>query len=347
MGDGAILKAIEREMQTGVLVLGRDGVVRYCNPFFSAHFSPSGAEVLQGKKIDEVLCGEELLKAVRGFLKKSPGLGQRRETEINENDRFFKMRAVPLEGKENPGVMIFLQDITDEKRVEAVKKDFVANVSHELRTPLASIKGYAETLLSGGTDDKKALREFLKIIDKHATRMSLLIDDLLTLSRLESHQSSLLLERVDINELVRSAIEGLKKQAKDKGITLEMDLRKGLPDAVGDRKSLEQVMVNLLDNAIKYTQQGGRVGVSVSGRSREIRVDVRDTGIGIPKADIPRIFERFYRVDKARSREVGGTGLGLAIVKHIIQGLNGRVWVQSEQGKGSTFSFTLKAARRK
>lgn len=347
MGDGAILKAIEREMQTGVLVLGRDGVVRYCNPFFSAHFSPSGAEVLKGKKIDEVLCGEELLKAVRGFLKKSSGLGQRRETEINENDRFFKMRAVPLDGKENPGVMIFLQDITDEKRVEAVKKDFVANVSHELRTPLASIKGYAETLLGGGTDDKKALREFLKIIDKHATRMSLLIDDLLTLSRLESHQSSLLLERVDINELVRSATEGLKKQAKDKGITLEMDLRKGLPHAVGDRKSLEQVMVNLLDNAIKYTQQGGRVGVSVSARSREIRVDVRDTGIGIPKADIPRIFERFYRVDKARSREVGGTGLGLAIVKHIIQGLNGRVWVQSEQGKGSTFSFTLKAARRK
>ena len=126
-----------------------------------------------------------------------------------------------------------------------------------------------------------------------------------------------------------------------------MDLRKGLPDAVGDRKSLEQVMVNLLDNAIKYTQQGGRVGVSASARSGEIKVDVRDTGIGIPKADIPRIFERFYRVDKARSREVGGTGLGLAIVKHIIQGLNGNVRVQSEQGKGSTFSFTLKAARRK
>ena len=348
MGDGAILKAIEREMQTGVLVLGRDGTVLYSNPFFSAYFSSSGAEVLKGKKINEVLGGSGLLKAVYGFLKK--GFGNRafpREAEINENDRFFKMRAVPLEGKENPGVMIFLQDITDEKRVEAVKKDFVANVSHELRTPLASIKGYAETLLSGGMDDKKALREFLKIIDKHATRMSLLIDDLLTLSRLESHQTALLLERVDLTELVRSATEGLKKQAKDKGITLEMDLRKGLPDAVGDRKSLEQVMVNLLDNAIKYTQQGGRVGVSASVRSGEIKVDVRDTGIGIPKADIPRIFERFYRVDKARSREVGGTGLGLAIVKHIIQGLNGNVRVQSEQGKGSTFSFTLKAARRK
>ena len=348
MGEGAILKAIEREMQTGVLVLGRSGVVRYCNPFFSAHFSPSGEEVFKGKKIDDVLRGEELLKAVHVFLKKGSGKEAfLREAEINENDRVFKMRAVPLEGKENPGVMIFLQDITDEKRVEAVKKDFVANVSHELRTPLASIKGYAETLLGGGMDDKKALREFLKIIDKHATRMSLLIDDLLTLSRLESHQTTFLLERVDLIELVRSTTEGLKKQVKDKGITLEMEFQKGLPNAVGDRKSLEQVMVNLFDNAIKYTQQGGMVQVSAAVRNHEIRVDVRDTGIGIPKADIPRIFERFYRVDKARSREVGGTGLGLAIVKHIIQGLNGKVWVQSEQGKGSVFSFTLKAAGRK
>ena len=192
-------------------------------------------------------------------------------------------------------------------------------------------------------DDPDTLREFLRVIDRHATRMSRLIDDLLILSRLESHQMTIVASPIDPGELVSSTVSGFQKQARDKGITLSVILPGELPKALGDRDRLEQVMVNLLDNAIKYTPSGGKVKVSACQEDGFIRVDVEDTGIGIPEGDISRIFERFYRVDKARSRELGGTGLGLAIVKHIIQGHNGRLHVESAPGKGSVFSFFIRA----
>ena len=227
--------------------------------------------------------------------------------------------------------------------METIKKDFVANVSHELRTPLASIKGYSETLLDGGMDDKSTARDFLRVIDRHATRMARLIDDLLILSRLESHQMTIVSEPLDLRELVISTAKGFEKQAQDKGVGLTVDLPEGLPKVLGDKDRLEQVVVNLLDNAIKYTPSGGVVKVGARPDGPEVVVDIADTGLGIPPEDISRIFERFYRVDKARSRDLGGTGLGLAIVKHIIQGHNGRLNVKSAPGKGSTFSFSVKA----
>ncbi|MEE9614902.1 MAG: ATP-binding protein [Thermodesulfobacteriota bacterium] len=343
MEEVAILNTIASEMQVGVLVLDRAGSVLYANPFFSNSFSTVGGErgEARGKPVGELIRNAGLLKAIRTFGSAEPRCSAA-NIEINEGERIFNVRMVRLEESDN--TLLFIRDITEEKRVEAIKRDFVANVSHELRTPLASIKGYSETLLDGGMDDRKTLREFLGVIDRHATRMSRLIDDLLILSRVESQEVSVVSERLDIGELIRSIAPGFEKEARDRGVRLSVDREDGLPDVLADRDRLEQVVVNLLDNAIKYTPSGGRVNVRVLGEDGTVRVDVEDTGIGIPPEDIARIFERFYRVDKARSRELGGTGLGLAIVKHIVHGFNGRVWVESTPGEGSTFSFSLAPA---
>jgi len=340
VGKNIILETMAREMQTGVVVFDKSGCALYANPFFLKSFPPVDG-VVEGKSVSECIKSERLLRSVEAFLKKRGGASE--DIEISDGARHFSVHIVPIKDKADFSLILFLQDITEEKRVETIKRDFVANVSHELRTPLASIKGYSETLLEGGMDDRKTLAEFLRVIDRHATRMSRLIDDLLILSRLESHQMTIVASPIDLGELVTSSVSGFQKQARDKGITLSASVPEGLPKALGDRDRLEQVMVNLLDNAIKYTPSGGKVRVGVCQDDGSVRVDVADTGIGIPEADKSRIFERFYRVDKARSRELGGTGLGLAIVKHIIQGHNGRLQVESAHGKGSVFSFSIKA----
>ncbi len=340
MDKEVILEAIAREIQTGVAVVDRHGRVLYANPFFKKCF-PS-AQSVDGARIENIVADEGLLDAVRDFMRSR--LHGARDIEIFEGGKFFKVHMMPVEENREENLLLFLRDITEEKRVEAIKRDFVANVSHEMRTPLASIKGYSETLLDGAMDDRNTLRDFLKIIDRHATRMSRLIDDLLILSRLESQQVPVNPCPMDLKGLVLSTTASFERQAADKGIRLSASLPEGLPPVLGDRDRLEQVMVNLLDNAIKYTPSGGSVEVAACESDGMVQVDVKDTGIGIPPEDIPRIFERFYRVDKARSRELGGTGLGLAIVKHIIQGHDGRVWVESEPGRGSTFSFTLRSS---
>lgn len=340
MAKTLILETIAREMPTGVIVLDKNGVALYANTFFLKSFPVDGG--VEGKHISSIMENANLLKTIDSFLEKRGGNSI--DIEINDGSRHFNAHIVPLKDKGEFSLLLFLQDITEEKRVETIKKDFVANVSHELRTPLASIKGYSETLLDGGMDDKETLREFLRVIDRHATRMARLIDDLLILSRLESHQMAIVSAPMDLSELITSSTKGFEKQARDKGISITSEPTDELPKVYGDRDRLEQVMVNLLDNAIKYTPSGGRVLVRALKLDGGVRVDVVDTGIGIPAGDIPRIFERFYRVDKARSRELGGTGLGLAIVKHIIQGHNGRLQVESAPGKGSTFSFFLRSA---
>lgn len=342
MTRGVILEAIAREMHTGVLVLDAQARALYANPFFLKLFPAKDG--VEGLTVRELIGNRLLLKTIEGYSENT--LLASGDIEINEGARFFNVHLVPLREDAEFSLILFLQDITEEKKVETIKKDFVANVSHELRTPLASIKGYAETLLDGGIEDKTNRLEFLRVIDRHATRMARLIDDLLILSRLESHQMPIVSSTLDIRELVLSTSKGFEKQAADKGITLTADVPEGLPGVSGDRDRLEQVVVNLLDNAIKYTPSGGRVNVTARPSGTDVVVEITDTGIGIPPDDISRIFERFYRVDKARSRELGGTGLGLAIVKHIIQGHNGRLNVQSTPGKGSTFSFSIKACAR-
>jgi len=336
---GRLLEAVVREMKMGVIVLNPDKEILYANPFIYTSFPLD--EGIEGKKIDDIINDKALLKAIDTVFS-FKGKKSQEITIQGKGNQVLEVRLVPFSIESDSKVLIgFFQDVTEEKRVEAIKRDFVANVSHELRTPLASIKGYTETLLGGALDDKGILKKFLTIIDRHANRMTALIEDLLTLSKLESHQMPMSFEPLDIRNIISGVIQGFEKQVKDKGIEIVMDIADGeIPKVTGDKGRLEQVVVNLVDNAIKYTNDGA-VKVVAKKLDNILRVDVEDTGIGIPEKDIPRIFERFYRVDKGRSRELGGTGLGLAIVKHIIQGHNGKIWVESQLGKGTTFSFTL------
>ncbi|MFQ5442117.1 MAG: sensor histidine kinase [Thermodesulfobacteriota bacterium] len=336
MDKNILLEAVIREMRTGVLVLDGAGKVLYANPFFVNSFPVTGG--VEGRPVKEIIRNRTLLGAVLGF--KGAPSGESDEIEVSEGQRAFNIRIMPFKEDGGSSLLLFLRDVTEEKRVETIKKDFVANVSHELRTPLASIKGYSETLLDGGIDGKRR-GEFLRVIDRHATRMSRIIDDLLILSRLETERLSMVSNPVDLKDLITSTVRGFDKQARDREIGLKTRIPEDLPGVSGDSDRIEQVVVNLLDNAIKYTPAGGSVRVSAGADDGYVRVEVSDTGIGIPSGDIARIFERFYRVDKARSRDLGGTGLGLAIVKHIIQGHNGKLHVESTPGRGSTFSFSL------
>jgi two-component system phosphate regulon sensor histidine kinase PhoR len=242
-------------------------------------------------------------------------------------------------------VVAVFHDISDLKRLEKVRRDFVANVSHELRTPVTVIKGYAETLLSGAltTDPERAIG-FLEKIHRHAERLASLVGDLLILSELEAGEKPLQPEQVAIEEAVAHACTLLEEKARNKKIYIDRRGIEGAPPVLADRGKLEQVMVNLLDNALKYTPENGSITISAHEADGMVVIAVTDTGIGIPPNDLPRIFERFYRVDAARSREQGGTGLGLAIVKHIIQQHGGSVAVESTPGKGSMFTVSLRKA---
>ncbi|MBI5048916.1 MAG: PAS domain-containing protein [Deltaproteobacteria bacterium] len=333
-----LLEAVVNELQIGVLVISDKKKLLYANPFFEKTFSVEGKP--DGKNLSDVIKDKAVIEVIEKMLS-SKGKQPQEITIQGRGSQILEARLVPFASDSGSRVLIcFFHDVTEEKRVEAIKRDFVANVSHELRTPLASIKGYAETLLDGALEDKATLKNFLTIIDRHANRMTALIEDLLTLSMLESHQMPMSFESLDIKGLINSVIQGFEKQAKDKDIELIMNIGREIPKIMADKDRLEQVIVNLVDNAIKYTNKG-TVRVLAEKSDDMLQVNVEDTGIGIPEKDIPRIFERFYRVDKGRSRELGGTGLGLAIVKHIIQGHNGKIWVKSQPGKGTTFSFTI------
>jgi len=234
--------------------------------------------------------------------------------------------------------------ISELKLLEQVRQDFVANVSHELRTPLSNIKGYAETLLDGALEDKENARDFLNIIYKESDRLSKLIDDLLDLSKIESGKMKMTFAPIEFKPIANRVIDVLKKFAVDKSINVIASIPDDLPKLMGDENRITQALLNLVDNAIKYTPINGSVSINASLQGKFVRIDVKDTGIGIPKKDIPRIFERFYRVDKARSRELGGTGLGLSIAKHLIQSHGGDIQVISSPSKGSTFTFTVPIA---
>jgi two-component system phosphate regulon sensor histidine kinase PhoR len=244
------------------------------------------------------------------------------------------------------GAVAVLHDVTEVRRLERVRSEFVANVSHELRTPLTSLQGFVETLQDGAADDPATLHRFLGIIANETARLGRLVDDLLDLSRLESGRLELRLSPVDLSGLLQRAVAFYAPAARAKRLTLAAAVPPGLPPVPGDEDLLEQALRNLVDNAVKYTPEGGRVDVSAEGISypdqrREVVVRVADTGPGIPPEHLPRLFERFYRVDRARSRQVGGTGLGLAIVKHIVERHGGRAWVESAPGAGAAFSVAL------
>lgn len=262
----------------------------------------------------------------------------------SDKERSFEVQAGPLEMPSGSGAIAILYDMTDLERLEQVRKDFVANVSHELRTPLAGIIGYSETLLDGALEDQENNRRFLQIIHSNAIRLNSIASDLLVLSELESKVDPGGSGRIPVRDVVESALAIVEKEAEARGVTL---IREDIQDlqVMGTRLRLEQAVLNLVANAIKFNQPGGEVRIKVvPAAPGEVSITISDTGVGIPSQDLPRIFERFYRVDKGRSRQVGGTGLGLTIVKHVIERMNGTIEVQSQLRHGSTFTVRLPLA---
>jgi PAS domain S-box-containing protein len=262
------------------------------------------------------------------------------------HERLFHLNATPLRaaGGRNAGAVAVVRDVTEFRRAERLRRDLTANVSHELRTPLTSIKGFTETLLAGAAADEQACRRFLTIIDAEATRLMTLVDDLMALSRLESRAEPMELGPVRLDALVEEAASRLRPQAAQHHIALRTAAA-GTPVVTADADRILQVLTNLIDNAIKFTPEGGAVEVTLREDGADAVVSVTDSGRGIPPDDLPRIFDRFYRVERSRSREAGGSGLGLAIAKHIVDAHGGRIMVTSRPGAGSTFSVALPLAR--
>jgi two-component system phosphate regulon sensor histidine kinase PhoR len=293
-----------------------------------------------GSALVEIVRQTELIEAVREVLKGEP----RVQAEIMTGtlrQHFFAATVAAVRAGDTSGAVIVLHDITDLRKLERVRRDFVANVSHEFKTPLTAIQGFAETLLGGAIDDPQNRGRFLEIILEHSRRLARLTDDLLKLSKMDADRLELEIHRVSVSQFVESCLETAQRRAAEKDLSISVEMPDHLPDIAGDRRRLAEVLQNLLDNAIQYTLPGGTIKLSAENGYKRVTFTVSDTGIGIPKADQPRIFERFYRVDAARSREVGGTGLGLAIAKHLVEVHGGRLWVDSEVGQGSQFHFTV------
>ncbi len=338
------LNTILCSMGEGVMVTAPDGVITLVNPAFCRLFSISGD--VEGKRLVEISRHPDLLEAFNDLGK--PDVHELlREISLQPNDITLLTHWVPLNvDGVRQGIVAVFHDISDLKKAENMRRDFVANVSHELRTPVTIIKGYAETLLDGilESDPARAIR-FVEIISSHSDRLANLVNDILTLSSLESKEALLELHPLDVSGTIAKACMLLQESAVQKNIEIINESINGaLPRVMADQGRLEQVVVNLLENAIKYTPDGGTIRLFTEDSGDFVRVSVADTGIGIPFKDLPRIFERFYRVDEARTREQGGTGLGLAIVKHIVQLHGGNVSVTSETGQGSIFSFTTRKA---
>lgn len=330
--------ALINSMGEGVLLLDPEGRIQLFNPAFERLFRV-GPEI-HGRTVLEALHLHELNELVQRARIQGQVFGAELELR-GTHPRSLQVNAAAIVNGSTKGMILVFHDLTRIKQVENARKEFVANVSHELRTPLSLIKGYIETLLAGAKDDPVISQRFMQTIARHTDRLTYLIEDLLTLSRLESGQVALNLQETGMRELVDRVIDDLTARSEQKQIQIQNTVPEGLTaKADGDR--VQQVLYNLVDNALKYGRVQGHV--IVSGRevnSQFIEISVADDGPGIPAEAVGRIFERFFRVDKARSREQGGTGLGLAIVKHIVQTHGGEVRVQSEAGKGATFSFTL------
>jgi len=331
--------AILGSMVEGVAVVNGSERLVFANPGF-AEILGLDVPPTSGSALVEVVRQTELLEAVRQVLGGEP----RVQSEIvtgTLRQHYFAITVAAVRAGDTTGAVVVLHDITELRKLERVRRDFVANVSHEFRTPLTAIQGFAETLLAGAIDDSQNRTRFLEIILEHSRRLARLTEDLLVLSKMDAERLELEIRRLSVSQLIESCLETAQRRGAEKDLRISVNLPQNLPDIAGDRRRLAEVLQNLLDNAIQYTLPGGQIIVSAKSLEEEIILTVSDTGIGIPKADQPRIFERFYRVDVARSREAGGTGLGLAIAKHLVEVHGGRLWVDSEVGQGSHFHFSV------
>ena len=333
------LRAIFQSMVEGIMVLDKETAVIAVNPAIERMFAVTQSRA-QGKTFLEIIPNNDIAEVINQVLR-SNTIVSRELAIVWPVHKILQLNAVPIvEAGAVAGCLIVAHDVTEMRRLETVRTDFVSNVSHELKTPLTSIKGFVETLLEGALDDKEHAQQFLKIIQEHTNRLNNLINDLLDLSYLESGESALVKEPVDLRELTDKVLSGFGVMIKKRSVLVKNEIPADVAVSA-DRAKIEQVFTNLIDNAVKFNKEKGQLVITARADAGELMVSVQDSGIGIPVKDLPRIFERFYRVDKARSREMGGTGLGLSIVKHIIELHNGAVGVESTEGIGSRFWFTL------
>lgn len=339
-------------MQDGVLVLTANHEVLVANLAFRQRFPHThlpGHQLIPDpvfwEQVSNVFADSVPKTVVLHTFPPGSDLSQKLTPEHTYHVELIPLTETQFTKAEQPLCICVFNDFTTIRRTEKMRRDFVANVSHELRTPLSAIHGYAETLLEGALEDPELAREFVQVMFRHSTRLSQLVADLLDLSKLESPDFALELTPIPLASLVRGVMSMVEQAANAKGVSMTLLAEEPILPVLGHESMLEQVVTNLLDNAIKYTPSGGHTTITLSQADEEtVQVAITDTGMGIPPKHLPRLFERFYRVDKSRSREMGGTGLGLSIVKHIVQSHGGNIWVESEVGQGTTFTFTLQVA---
>jgi two-component system phosphate regulon sensor histidine kinase PhoR len=351
VGEKEKVDSILRCMTEGVLVVDTQGRLILLNENAQKTFNLAATRNLRGASLMEISRHPEMKKLMEEILACDCSTQCFTKEIPLDGGAWFRVNAVSLRGADEKslGYILVFHDVTEIKRLETVRSDFVANVSHELRTPLTAIRGYAETLLQSPPANPQDSEQFLKIIQRHSDRLGRLIDDLLALSDLESGKIQIAKEKLPAGELIGRVLEIFQEQARKKQIALSKNVQPGLPALLGDSDRLQQLLINLIDNAVKYTPEGGQVAVHASlasaanHRPAMVEIAVADTGCGIAEKDLPRLTERFYRVDKARSRELGGTGLGLAIVKHIVQAHRGELKIESRIQKGTTVRVFLPA----
>jgi two-component system phosphate regulon sensor histidine kinase PhoR len=325
--DRRVRDTILSSMREGVLLVDRDGRCVFANDALVTHLGGSPAS------LDELFPTEIRNAARRAGYTGAPNTV---EVETGVPSRWLQASSQPID--DGGSVLVVVRDVTEARTLDAVRRDFVANASHELKTPAASIRAAAETLLNGALEDPPAAHRFTEQLQRDAMRLSRIVSDLLDLSRLET--GSDLAERVRLDVIATDEVERLGDRAEEAGITIQLHAD-AVPSVAGSGRDLALLVRNLIDNAVRYTPPGGRVDVSVSAVDGQIVLQVVDTGMGIPQRHLPRVFERFYRIDRARSRETGGTGLGLAIVRHVAENHGGGVTVRSELSAGSTFVVRL------
>ncbi len=333
------LAAVLSQMADGVLITNVEGVVQLINPAAEKIFKVKASFAL-GRSVVEIVRHHQLVET----WKKSIESGEQQSTtlEIKAENLFLQSVVIPLRDMLPGSTLILCQDLTRLRRLEMVRRDFISNVSHELRTPLASLKALVETLQEGALEDPPAARRFLTRMETEIDTLTQMVQELLELSRIESGRVPPELKPVTPQALLTPAVERMHLQAERAGLSLRMECPPDLPQVQADAGRMEQVLVNLLHNAVKFTPPNGEIVVSASQEEQAVVFRIKDTGIGIAPGDLPRIFERFYKVDRARSS--GGTGLGLSIARHMVEAHGGRIWAESEVGKGSTFYFSLPMA---
>ncbi|MCS6993185.1 MAG: cell wall metabolism sensor histidine kinase WalK [Anaerolineales bacterium] len=330
--ETARLAAILDQITDGVLIVDEEGTIQMSNPGAEKLFG----ENLVGRSVIAALRHHQLVEIWRKARRR--GEPQSESLELPNSRRFLQLTAIP--DPVTGSSLLMVQDLTRLRRLETVRRDFISNVSHELRTPLASLKALVETLTDGALEDPPAARRFLARIQTEVDALTQMASELLELTRIESGQVPLQIQPVSPSQLLCSAADRMRTQAERAGLELTVETASNLPTIPADFARLEQVLVNLIHNAIKFTPPGGQIRLYARLDGKYLRFDVSDTGVGIHPDDLPRIFERFYKADRARTKG-GGTGLGLSIARHIVEAHGGKIWVESELEKGSTFYFTI------